>query len=151
MPLFYVKIRKNIDICNYLPIYYPAICRGWGTFSVPSFGKDSKRLFFYRRSRTFFTAVGRFLPRGVFWSHAPHDCGCGGGDTKENLFSDCRRRHSHKGEAFRRRYGFLYLSHPYGNHPHPHFVCCHRKQMICYMFFGHQTIISLRFVISFCI
>lgn len=36
MPLFYVKIRKNIDICNYLPIYYPAICRGWGTFSVPS-------------------------------------------------------------------------------------------------------------------
>ena len=30
------------------------------------FGKDSKRLFFYRRSRTFFTAVGRFLPRGVF-------------------------------------------------------------------------------------
>ena len=37
MPLFYVKIRKNIDICNYLPIYYPAICRGWGTFSVPSF------------------------------------------------------------------------------------------------------------------
>ena len=38
MPLFYVKIRKNIDICNYLPIYYPAICRGWGTFSVPSQG-----------------------------------------------------------------------------------------------------------------
>ena len=38
MPLFYVKIRKNIDICNYLPIYYPAICRGWGTFSVPSPG-----------------------------------------------------------------------------------------------------------------
>ena len=38
MPLFYVKIRKNIDICNYLPIYYPAICRGWGTFSVPSLG-----------------------------------------------------------------------------------------------------------------
>ena len=37
MPLFYVKIRKNIDICNYLPIYYPAICRGWRTFSVPSF------------------------------------------------------------------------------------------------------------------
>ena len=36
MPLFYVKIRKNIDICNYLPIYYPAICRGRGTFSVPS-------------------------------------------------------------------------------------------------------------------
>ena len=36
MPLFYVKIRKNIDICNYLPIYYPAICRGWRTFSVPS-------------------------------------------------------------------------------------------------------------------
>ena len=31
-----------------------------------SFGKDSKRLFFYRRSRTFFTAVGRFLLRGVF-------------------------------------------------------------------------------------
>lgn len=40
MPLFYVKIRKNIDICNYLPIYYPAICRGWGTFSVPSQGHD---------------------------------------------------------------------------------------------------------------
>ena len=40
MPLFYVKIRKNIDICNYLPIYYPAICRGWGTFSVPSAGDD---------------------------------------------------------------------------------------------------------------
>ena len=40
MPLFYVKIRKNIDICNYLPIYYPAICRGWGTFSVPSLGED---------------------------------------------------------------------------------------------------------------
>ena len=39
MPLFYVKIRKNIDICNYLPIYYPAICRGWGTFSVPSLGE----------------------------------------------------------------------------------------------------------------
>ena len=39
MPLFYVKIRKNIDICNYLPIYYPAICRGWGTFSVPSMGE----------------------------------------------------------------------------------------------------------------
>ena len=116
-----------------------------------SFGKDSTRLFFYRRSRTFFTAVGRFLPRGVFWSHAPHDCGCGGGDTKENLFSDCRRRHSHKGEAFRRRYGFLYLSHPYGGPPHPHFVCCHRKQIIFYMFFGHQTIISLRFVISYCI
>ena len=36
MPLFYVKIRKNIDMCNYFPIYYPAICRGWGTFSVPS-------------------------------------------------------------------------------------------------------------------
>ena len=31
-----------------------------------SFYKDSKRLFFYRRSRTFFTAVGRFLSRGVF-------------------------------------------------------------------------------------
>ena len=30
------------------------------------FYKDSKRPFFYRRSRTFFTAVGRFLPRGVF-------------------------------------------------------------------------------------
>ena len=41
MPLFYVKIRKNIDICNYLPIYYPAICRGWGTFSVPSLFGDS--------------------------------------------------------------------------------------------------------------
>ena len=40
MPLFYVKIRKNIDICNYLPIYYPAICRGWGTFSVPSLKGD---------------------------------------------------------------------------------------------------------------
>ena len=40
MPLFYVKIRKNIDICNYLPIYYPAICRGWGTFSVPSKGRE---------------------------------------------------------------------------------------------------------------
>ena len=40
MPLFYVKIRKNIDICNYLPIYYPAICRGWGTFSVPSIGVE---------------------------------------------------------------------------------------------------------------
>ena len=39
MPLFYVKIRKNIDICNYLPTYYPAICRGWGTFSVPSLGE----------------------------------------------------------------------------------------------------------------
>ena len=39
MPLFYVKIRKNIDICNYLPIYYPAICRGWRTFSVPSLGE----------------------------------------------------------------------------------------------------------------
>ena len=39
MPLFYVKIRKNIDICNYLPIYYPAICRGYGTFSVPSQGE----------------------------------------------------------------------------------------------------------------
>ncbi|OYP73862.1 hypothetical protein CIK94_08030 [Prevotella sp. P4-51] len=39
MALFYVKIRKNIDICNYLPIYYPAICRGWGTFSVPSQGE----------------------------------------------------------------------------------------------------------------
>ncbi|WP_216820591.1 hypothetical protein, partial [Prevotella sp. P5-108] len=38
-PLFYVKIRKNIDICNYLPIYYPAICRGWWTFSVPSLGE----------------------------------------------------------------------------------------------------------------
>ena len=43
MPLFYVKIRKNIDICNYLPIYYPAICRGWGTFSVPSlYGGDGE-------------------------------------------------------------------------------------------------------------
>ena len=42
MPLFYVKIRKNIDICNYLPIYYPAICRGWGTFSVPSLGRDGE-------------------------------------------------------------------------------------------------------------
>ena len=41
MPLFYVKIRKNIDICNYLPTYYPAICRGWGTFSVPSLGEGA--------------------------------------------------------------------------------------------------------------
>ena len=45
MPLFYVKIRKNIDICNYLPIYYPAICRGWGTFSVPSYMKDVKHTY----------------------------------------------------------------------------------------------------------
>ena len=43
MPLFYVKIRKNIDICNYLPIYYPAICRGWRTFSVPSKGRASNK------------------------------------------------------------------------------------------------------------
>ena len=35
--------------------------------------------------------------------------------------------------------------------PNPHLVCCHRKQIICFMFFGHQTIIPLRFVISFCI
>ena len=44
MPLFYVKVRKNIDICNYLPIYYPAICRGWGTFSVLSLGRDGEGL-----------------------------------------------------------------------------------------------------------
>ena len=123
--------------CAVLPgrLHWQAIA-----YLLLSFGKDNKRLFFYRRSRTFFTAVVRFLPRGVFGSHALHDCGCGGGDTKENLFSDCRRRHSHKGEAFRRRYGFLYLSHPYGNHPQPHLVCCHRKQIICYMFFSLQTI-----------
>ena len=44
MSLFYVKIRKNIDICNYLPIYYPAICRGRGTFSVPSQGRAGEGL-----------------------------------------------------------------------------------------------------------
>ena len=117
MPLFYVKIRKNIDICNYLPIYYPAICRGWGTFSVPSLGEGwggapYKQLFLYRQRRTFLTGNGRFLYRRGGCRHARHDGGDGGDGKEENSFSDCRHRQPRQGEADSHSHGFLYLYQP---------------------------------------
>lgn len=137
MPLFYVKIRKNIDICNYLPIYYPAICRGWGTFSVPSQregvppnrlkhsknglpplgegrgGASTISYFSTGESRTFFTAKGRFFYRGGCWRHAVHDGGDGPNDKEENLFSDRHWRQRRQGEAASSDHGFLYSFNPH--------------------------------------
>ena len=122
MSLFYVKIRKNIDLCNYLPIYYPAICRGRGTFSVPSLGEgwggaSTSSCFSTGESRTFFTANGGFFYRGLCWRHAPHDGGDGADAQEENLFSDRHWRQPHQGEAASSAHGFLCLFQPHPNLP----------------------------------
>ena len=74
-----------------------------------SFGKDSKRLFFYRRSRTFFTAKGGLF---VFAALQPADRQARMGmaaNGRERALDDIADTHKRKGRSPEKPQIFLYL------------------------------------------
>ena len=87
--------NHNVTLNRPTPPYYIYI----GCTSLPTLGYEkapdrvgavptTSNWFFTGDSRTFFTAIGRFLNRGGCCRHAAHDGGDGDNGKEENSFSD---------------------------------------------------------------